>query len=99
MRRKKKCSVAVGVWLVWSFHLHTDVVGLVLGQLSHLGTEGWQVQAGNLLVQLLGQQVHLVLVGLGLLGILQDIKLSQHLVSGRCCPRWHCSSCSSCAPT
>ena len=78
------CSVSVGVWLVRTFNLHTNVVCLLFGQCCHLGTECSQVQTSNLLVQLLRQQVHLIgLVSLVLLGVLKQVKLCQHLVCER----------------
>merc|ERR1719401_1696175 len=75
--------VAVGVWLEWAIRDDSNVISLLLRQLCHLGTQGWQVQAGHLLIQGLWQQVHLVLVRLGFLPILEDVELAQNLVSKR----------------
>merc|ERR1712014_334032 len=74
-------SVTVGVALVGALHLHANVVSLLLAQCRELSTQGWQMQPGHLLVQLLRQEVHLVLVALVLLPILQDVQLPQDLVS------------------
>merc|ERR1719331_2827702 len=38
------------------------------------------MQAGNLLIKLFWKQVHVVLVGLGFLPVLQNVKLGKHLV-------------------
>merc|ERR550514_87590 len=59
---------------------HTDVVGLLLREHSEVGTKSREVQLRHLLVQLFGQQVDIVLVGLGLLPVLQKVQLCQHLV-------------------
>merc|ERR1711998_599898 len=73
-------SVSVGVWLVRTFNLHTDVICLLFGQCCRRH----QVLTSNLLVQLLRQQVHLIgLVSLVLLGVLKQVKLCQHLVCER----------------
>merc|ERR1712193_250277 len=76
----KHRSVPVCVRLIRAINLHTDVIRLLFAQCRHFSTERRQVQSGNLLIQFLGQQVHLVLVCLGLFPILQDIQLSEHLV-------------------
>ena len=33
--------------LVWTFHWHTEVIGLFLGQLRQLSADFLEVQAGN----------------------------------------------------
>merc|ERR1719378_307646 len=80
---KRACSVSVGVCLEGSFDLHTDVVCLFLAQCGEFGTKRGQVQAGNLLVQVFGQQVHLVFVCLCLLPVLEEIQLRKHLICER----------------
>src|SRR5665811_538502 len=55
-------SVAVLVSLVGAGDVDPQVLGLGLGQLSEPNTQGVQVQASDLLVQVLGQHVDLVLV-------------------------------------
>merc|ERR1719476_193368 len=64
-RPEARCSarsVPVGVGLEGASGLHTDVVGLLLREDGELGTERGQVQGGNLLVELLREQVDVVLV-------------------------------------
>merc|ERR1719343_1314285 len=72
--------VAVGVWLEWAIRADSNVISLLFRQLCHLGAQSWQVQASHLLVQGLGQQVHLILVCLGLFPVLEDVKLTQDLI-------------------
>ena len=55
--------VAVGVLLERTIHLDADVVGLLLGELGEVCTQRWQVEGCNLLIQLLGQQVHILVGG------------------------------------
>merc|ERR1712025_989922 len=74
------CLVTVVVTLERTIGAHADVVGLLLREHSQLGSQCREVQLRDLLVQLLRQQVDIVLVGLGLLPILQDVQLCQHLV-------------------
>merc|ERR1719213_34265 len=76
-------SVAVVVTLERPSDRNADVVGLFLREHSKIGTERGQVQLGHLLVQLLGQQVDIVLVGLDLLPVLQKVQLCQHLIRER----------------
>merc|ERR1712242_63048 len=73
-------SVPVCVGLVRANHRDADVVSLVLGQFSQLCTKGWQVQPCHFLVEILGEQVHLVLVSLVILPVFQEIELREHLV-------------------
>merc|ERR1712137_755960 len=74
------CLVAVGIALERTLNLDPDVVGLLLRQRRQVSAESRQVQPGNLLIQLLRKKIHIVLVRLGLLPILQKVKLSQDLV-------------------
>merc|ERR1712224_364850 len=64
------CLVTIGSALERTVHTNADVVGLLLGQLGELGAAVSEVQRSNLLVEGLWQQVHVVLVGLGLLPVL-----------------------------
>ncbi len=59
---EKGHSVSVVSWLEWSSHWDIDVLGLVSSQFGQLGSQLGQMQGCNLLVQVLGQDVHLVLV-------------------------------------
>mmetsp|Transcript_14139 Transcript_14139/g.37449 ORF Transcript_14139/g.37449 Transcript_14139/m.37449 type:complete len:510 (+) Transcript_14139:196-1725(+) len=74
------CSIAVGVGLERASRAHTDVIGLLLRENRHLSAQGRQVQSRHLLIQGLGQQVHVVLVRLGGLPVVQQVKLTEHLV-------------------
>merc|ERR1719394_412908 len=74
-------SVPVRVWLEGPRALYADVVRLLLREDGQLRPQRGQVQAGDLLVELLGQQVHLVLVPLLLRR--QQVDLRQHLVRER----------------
>src|SRR5690606_23424173 len=73
-------SVPVPVRLVRSFDRHADVLGLFGRERGQLGAELLQMQAGDFLVQVLGQHVDLVLV---LAGIGPQLDLGQHLVGER----------------
>src|SRR5690606_34509322 len=55
-------SVAIVVGLERAFHRHADVVGLTLAQLRQMHAQLVKVKRGNLLVQVLGQHVNVVLV-------------------------------------
>merc|ERR1719149_485673 len=74
--------ISVGVTLVWASHRDTNVVGLLLRRHGQLGTEGRQMQAGNLLTQVLWQQVDIILVCLSCL-VLLEVDLCQDLVGER----------------
>merc|ERR1711982_52073 len=80
---KFSCLIPVGVWLEWAFHLHANVVSLVLREDSEVGSKGREVQAGNLLIKVLGEEVDIILVFFGLLPVLQQIKLCESLVCER----------------
>merc|ERR1719158_2806442 len=75
-------SVSVGVGLVWSFALDTNIVGLLLRQCGELCAKSRQVKPSHLLIQLFGEEVHVVLVLL-LFHILEEIKLCKRLVCER----------------
>src|ERR1700722_2010567 len=57
--------VAVGVGLVGPVHRHADVRRLLLGEGGELHAQRVEVQTGNALVEVLGQDVDLVLVAVG----------------------------------
>lgn len=59
-------SVPVVSGLEGAVGADVDVRGLVGGELGELGAQLVQVQGGHLLVQVLGQDVHLLLVAPGL---------------------------------
>ena len=65
-RRTGVRSVAVVVRLVRAGHVDAEVLGLALGQLGEPDAEGVEVQAGDLLVEVLGQRVDLLVVVAGL---------------------------------
>src|SRR5258708_26267486 len=58
----KAASVAVVGRLVGALDVYAEVFGLVLGQLGQLTAQRLDVDAGHLLVEVLGQPVHLVVV-------------------------------------
>merc|ERR1719162_2582637 len=72
--------IPVGVALERALRLHSNVVSLLLGEYSEVGAKRWQMQAGDLLVQILGKKVDILLVALAFLPVLQEIELSKHLV-------------------
>merc|ERR1712205_233460 len=80
---REMCSVAVGGALEWTLDPNTNIVRLLLGQCGEVRAESWQVQPGNLLIQRLRQKVHIVLVGLRLLPVLQEVQLSKNLIGER----------------
>ena len=55
-------SVAVVLGLVRPLDIDVDVLGLLLGELGELAAERLHVDAGHLLVEVLGQAVDLVVV-------------------------------------
>merc|ERR1712166_1684471 len=57
--------VPVGRGLVGSFLVDADVDGLLVSEHGELGAELVQVEAGDLLVEVLGEHVHLLVVLLG----------------------------------
>merc|ERR1711865_756829 len=76
--------IPVGVALERALRLDANVVSLLLGEDGEVGAKRWQVQASNLLIQRLGEQVHFFSsVALALLPVLQKIELSKDLVCER----------------
>merc|ERR1711953_1001815 len=76
-------SISVRVTLVWTSHLHSNVVRLLLAQLCEVSTQSWKVKPCNLLIKFFGQQIDVVLVfarSVGLFPIPQQTQLSQGLV-------------------
>merc|ERR1719189_1778524 len=76
-------SVAVGVALEGAIWFDANVICLLLCELGHLCSQGWQMQACHLLIESLRQQVDIILVRLGLLPILQEVELTQDLIGER----------------
>ena len=70
-------SVAIVIGLVGPFRRYADVSRLLVGQLRQLGADFLQVQSCHHLVEMLGQDVHLVLV---LITLLEQLDLRQRLV-------------------
>merc|ERR1719240_847331 len=75
--------IPVMLWLERLAIANTDVISLLVGEHSQVCSKSGKVQSCNLLVQKLGQKVHLVFVSLGLLPVVQQIKLSKCLVGER----------------
>merc|ERR1719149_534763 len=74
--------IPVGVALVWASHRDANVVCLLLRRHGQLGTKSGQMQTSNLLIQVLGQQVDIILVCLSCL-VLLEVNLCQDLVGER----------------
>jgi hypothetical protein len=69
--------------LVWALHWDADVVRLGLGELGEPGTQLAQVEGSNLLIQVLGEHIHLLLILAAAL-LLPQLQLSNDLfVSNR----------------
>jgi len=75
--------IAVVSRLERTLHWDTDVVGLVLGELSELDTQRTQVKTGDLLVQVLGEDVDLSALVLVSVLVSPQLNLSQGLVGER----------------
>ena len=60
--RSAPSSVAVVIELVGAFHRHVDVGGLLGGELSELGADLLEVEAGHHLIEVLRQHVDLLVV-------------------------------------
>lgn len=73
-------SVAVLSLLERSLHLDVDVVGLFWAKWGELGAESGQVEGGDLLVKLLGQEVDLSILVLVVVAVLPELDLSEDLV-------------------
>ena len=72
--------IAVVGRLEGSLHWHSDVVRLLLGERGELHAQRLQVQTGHLLVQVLGQDVHLPLLVFVGRPVAPQLDLSQGLV-------------------
>lgn len=81
-KRKASRLVTVGLGLVGTRDLDADVVGLVRAELSEDGAELTDVEAGDLLIELLGEEVDIVLVP-ALFHIPEEVKLGKDLVGER----------------
>src|SRR5262245_39655808 len=77
LRLLSRESVAVVLRLVRAVDVDVDVLRLLLGELGELAAERLHVDAGHLLVELLGQPVHLVVV---LVVLRPQLDLRDHLV-------------------
>merc|ERR1719487_490553 len=75
--------VAVRVRLVRTAHRHVDVIGLLLGEDGQLSAERAEMKTGDLLVELLRQQVNLVGLVLAGVALLPELKLRESLVRER----------------
>merc|ERR1711862_1020844 len=64
--------VAISDSFVRTIHLHSDVIRLLLAEDCHFGSKRRQVKPGDLLIELFGEEVDIVLVGLRLFPVLQD---------------------------
>ena len=73
-------SISVSHWLIRTLNVDGDVLGLVSGEESELGTEGTEMEASDLLVEFLGENVDLALLVLLGVSVDPEIDLSDHLV-------------------
>jgi len=76
-------SVAVRTLLEGSSALNINVVSLVLLKLSKFSVKGGQVEGSDLLVELLGEHVHLTVLVLVGVSILPKLDLGENLVGER----------------
>merc|ERR1712113_1319696 len=81
--RASTSSIAVSVGLEGAILLHADIIRLLLRHPGKLGTQCWEVQIRNLLIEGLRQQIHIVLVSTVLLRVPQEIELTQNLIGER----------------
>src|SRR3569623_1005026 len=75
---RERWSIAVMLGLERPFDRHADIVGLLLAELGQLHAQLFEVQLRDLLVEMLGQDVDVVLV---LVRLGEQLDLRQRLVS------------------
>ena len=85
--RQTRRLIAVGVRLVGATHRHVDVIGLLLREHGELRAERWEVEAGDLLVEILREEVDLVSLVLPAVALLPELELREGLVRERARPR------------
>ena len=85
--RHARSLVAVRVRLVGATHRHVDVIGLLLREHGELRAERWEVEAGDLLVEILREEVDLVSLVLPAVALLPELELREGLVRERARPR------------
>ena len=85
--RQTRRLIAVGVRLVGATHRHVDVIGLLLREHGELRAERWEVEAGDLLVEILREEVDLVSLVLPAVALLPELELREGLVRERAGPR------------
>jgi hypothetical protein len=66
--------------LVGSGEGNINIICLFGSEFGELSIEGWQVESGDLLVELLGEDVDLSLFVLGGVFVLPEFNLGEHLV-------------------
>merc|ERR1712118_306832 len=69
--------------LVAATHRHVDVIGLLLREHGELRAERWEVEAGDLLVEILREEVDLVSLVLPAVALLPELELREGLVRER----------------
>merc|ERR1712087_356194 len=77
------CSITVGVTFERTIDFNADIVCLLLRWHCQDSTQRWKMQSCNLLIEVFGEQINLVLVTLLLLPIRQQVHLAKHLVGKR----------------
>ena len=75
----KNGLISVSIRLVRAFDWDADVVGLLLAQYGELSAKVRQMQLGNLFIQMLREEVHIVLVFAGIT-LLPELELGDGLV-------------------
>merc|ERR1712012_1421304 len=78
---KRHSSVTIMLVLEWTRNGKTQIARLIRSELRQLGPKRGQMQPGDLLVELLREEVDLILVGLCLLPVLEQVELRKNLVS------------------
>ena len=73
-------SISVSHGLIRSLNVDGDVLSLIRGEESELSTEGTEMEACDLLVEFLGENVDLALLVLLGVSVDPEIDLSDHLV-------------------
>jgi len=76
-------SVSISFVLEWSNFFDINVVGLLCAEESQLSSEGWKMEGGDLLVELLWQLInfsHLVFIGIS---VFPQLDLGKSLVGER----------------
>ena len=58
--------VAIVLWLEWAISAHADIIGLLFIQRGQLHADAIQVQTRHFFVEVLGQDIHVIVVVIAL---------------------------------